>query len=211
MKILYQLVSLIIVCSANLSGQDVIEMQSKTKGLSAGIHVGFISYTDDKIHTETEAGLGYGAQIQYGFSHQFAVALSFQHFAITTQSYPNTDIPYNIDSPYPYTEADLIGKYIFGSTNSKLRPNISLGFNYTKSKETYYNPVFNYTSLETYSGFGFCGGGGLAYFLNTQMSLDLSLIFHSGDFTTTLINGQELDFAHSYFNVEGLVGFNYHF
>ena len=63
----------------------------------------------------------------------------------------------------------------------------------------------------TYSGFGFVGGGGLHYFLNTDMSLDLSLLVTSGDFTTTLINGEELDVEHWYLSYRGMVGFNYHF
>lgn len=205
MKINY-LIGLMILgfCSA-LSGQDVIEMNSTSKGLSAGVHLGFLSYTDDKIHAETEGGVGFGAEVQYGFTHQIAVALAFQQYAVTSQSINN------IDSPYPYTEIELLGKYIFGSSNQKFRPNLTLGLNYTKSKESFYDPNTNFYSLETYSGLSICGGGGLRYFLSPHMSVDLSLLFNWGDYTTTLINGQEYDFVHSYFSWKSLFGFAYHF
>jgi len=211
MKLQYLFVMLSIMSYEVVSGQDVVAIQSKTKGLSAGVHLGFVSYTNDNLHLETEGGTGYGAQLQYGFNHQIAAAFAFQHYSISTKSLDNGSTAYNIDSPYPYTEIELIGKYIFGSTNSKLRPNIALGLNFTRSKETYYNPNFNFVSNETYSGYGICGGGGLRYFLNTQMSIDFTLMVSSGNFTTNLVNGQEVDFEHWFLTYKGLFGFMYHF
>ncbi len=203
--------ALLILSSTTLFAQGSIEQQSTTKGVSASLNAGYISYTADGIHLETETGPGFGAQIQYGFSHKFAVAVSYQHFSIATQSEENFDTPYNIDSPYPYNEIDIVGKFIFGSTDSKLRPNLSIGFNFTRSKETYYDPLFDFTSLQTYSGYSICGGGGIRYFLNTNMSLDLSVLYHSGTFTTTLYNGQDIDFTHDFLSFKGLLGFAYHF
>ena len=74
-----------------VSGQDVVAIQSKTKGLSAGIHLGFVSYTNDNLHLETEGGTGYGAQLQYGFNHQIAAAFAFQHYSISV-SYTHLDV-----------------------------------------------------------------------------------------------------------------------
>jgi len=211
MKHLYPILFLLLIGCVNVSAQDVFSMQSKTKGFSAGVHLGLVSYANDILHAEPEGGAGFGLELQYGFSHQFAVALAFQNFAVATKSLENGSYNTSIESPYPYTEIDLIGKYIFGSTNSKLRPNLSLGLNYTRSKETWYYPDFFATIVETYSGYGFCGGGGLRYFLNTQMSLDFSFLVTSGDFTTSLANGTEFDFEHWYLSYKGMVGFMYHF
>jgi len=205
MKIHYLIGLMILGLCDAISGQGVIEMNSTTKGLSAGVHLGFLSYTDDKIHAETEGGVGFGAEVQYGFTHQIAVALAFQHYSVTSQSL------YNIDSPYPYTEIEVLGKYIFGSSNHKFRPNLTLGINYTKSKESFYNPNNNFYSLETYSGVSLCGGGGVHYFLNPNMSIDFAMLFNWGDYTTTLINGQDYDFDHSFFSWKTLFGFAYHF
>ena len=205
MKIHYLVGLMLLVYSYNVSGQEIVEMNSTTKGLSAGVHLGFLSYTDDKIHAATEGGVGFGAEVQYGFTYQIAAALAFQHYSVTSQSLASTD------TKYPYTEIELLGKYIFGSSNHKFRPNLTLGVNYTKSKESYYYPNTNFYSLETYSGLSLCAGGGLRYFFNPHMSVDLSMLFNWGDYTTTLINGQEVDFPHSYFSWKTLIGFMYHF
>lgn len=205
MKIHYLIGLIILGFYSTASGQDVIQMNSTTEGLSAGVHLGLLSYTDDKIHAETEGGVGFGAEVQYGFTHQIAASLAFQHYSVTPKSINSTD------TKYPYTEIELLGKYIFGSSDQKLRPNLTLGINYTKSKENFYDPQFNFASLQTYSGLSLCGGGGLRYFLSSQMSIDLALLFNWGDYTTTLINGQEVDVEHSYFSWKTLLGFSYHF
>jgi opacity protein-like surface antigen len=188
-----------------LNGQDNITIASQTKGFSGGVRLGYLSYTNDDVHPFTEGGIGYGAQLQYGFSHPISIAFSYQHFGVTSRTDNNTL------SPYPYDEFDLIGKYIFGSTASQWRPYLSLGLNYTRTKESFYYANVNVETLEKYSGSSFCVGGGVSYFINSKWSLDLAGLFHTGAFTTILIDGDQLDESFSFSSFTGLVGIFYHF
>lgn len=201
---LFVLIGLFTI-SSNLSAQQVIEMKSKTNGFSAGVHVGYLSYQDDQIHPSTDNGLGYGAHIQYGFNHKFAIDLAFQHYAVKSKS------SNNINSPYPYTELDCTARFSFGSTNTQLRPFLLAGVNYTRSQELFEDPFTFFQSLETYSGYGFAGGFGVSYFVQPEISIDITLLVHSGSYVNTTINGADFQFDHSYLSYIGLGGISYHF
>ncbi|MFZ1676261.1 MAG: hypothetical protein WAT91_03255, partial [Saprospiraceae bacterium] len=112
---------------------------------------------------------------------------------------------------YPYLEVDGSVIFNFGSTNTKLRPMISVGGTYTKMSESYYNFTTGNIQDEVYSGIGFVGGAGLSYFINTKLSVDLLFQIHSGAFSKTLVNRLPLNVQHSYFTFNGLLGISYHF
>ncbi len=194
-----------LLITGMLYGQGSISIASQTKGFSAGVRGGYLSYTNNDVHPFTDDGIGYGIQLQYGFSHKFMAAFAFQHFDVTSRTENNTM------SPYPYDEYDLTGKFIFGSTNSKWRPYLSVGVNYTQTKESFYYINFNLNTLEKYSGSSFCFGGGVSYFINSQLSIDLAGLYHSGAFTTIVINGDDISDSFAYSSVTGMLGLFYHF
>lgn len=207
MKIYRSLLLIMLVFGVQkLISQDIIEMRSQTIGFSGGIHVAYLSYTQDYLHEEAQDGIGFGAQIQYGFNHQFAASLAYQFYSLNSGSTPI------LNSPYPFSEVDLLGKYIFGSTTTPLRPYISLGLNYSRSKQDFYNQQnnFEYTSA-TYSGITFCGGGGLSYFFSPEWSVDASFLFHTGSFSTIYENRVLIDDSLKFTSIRGTAGVVYHF
>ncbi|MBK9981749.1 MAG: hypothetical protein IPP15_04890 [Saprospiraceae bacterium] len=138
MKILHSIFLLIfLLFSFSLSAQDPISNLSISKGLSLGAHAAYISHENDVYHAEPEYAIGYGVRIQYGFNHKMAVALSYQHYSIKPKS-----INSNVNR-YPLFEYDIIGEYIFGTSISRLRPNLQAGFNFTTTEESYFYPELN--------------------------------------------------------------------
>ncbi|HZV71119.1 MAG TPA: outer membrane beta-barrel protein [Saprospiraceae bacterium] len=207
MKILVSLLFLnSVFFITKLSGQEVIAMLSRTHRLSAGANAGFISYTSPRLHTNTETGFGYGMFIQYGFNHRVAASFSYQHFAIKSQD----GLERVVNSPYPYNDLSLTGKYFFGSTTTKLRPNLAIVINYTKSKENN-QYTSTYLSHETFSGLSFGGGGGLSYFVDPQVSIDISILYNTGTYTTNYQDGFIVDFTYKFSSIKGFAGVSYHF
>ncbi|MGB3080810.1 MAG: outer membrane beta-barrel protein, partial [Saprospiraceae bacterium] len=173
MKIILSLLLIFsCICIGNLSSQEVIAIHSKTKGFSFGIHGSYLDYTAKSLHYEAQTGPGFGGFVQYGFSHQWAVSLAVQHYFMDPKT---IDL---LNSPYPYTEFDLTGKYIFGSSNSVVRPFLALGGNYTTQDESFYDATGFFVLETTYSGFSGCGGAGVAIFLTNQLSIDISAYYH---------------------------------
>ncbi|MEP6795945.1 MAG: OmpW family outer membrane protein [Saprospiraceae bacterium] len=206
MKLILSLILLFSsICFGQLFGQEVIELKSRTSGLSAGVQAGYMSYQDDQIHPANDNGFGYGAHVQYGFNNKFGVDLSFTHYEVKSNSFNN------INSPYPYTAIDCTARFFFGSTNSSLRPFLSAGINYTRSQELFQDPNTFFESNEIYSGYGFAGGFGISYFLQPEISIDLSVVANSGSYINTTVNGQDFEFDHRYLSYIGLGGLSYHF
>ncbi len=207
MKILSSLF-LVFLCgyTNRMFSQETIGVKSITKGFSIGVHGAYLSYTASGHQFEPHTGYGIGGYIQYGFTHQIAAALNVQHYWMDPKT---TDL---IVRPYPYTEFDLIGKYIFGSTNSPIRPFLSLGGNYTTQEEKFYD--INDPDLReidaTYSGFTACGGAGINFFLTPNLTIDLSGLYHLGAFGETL-NGFHHEITYDFTAFKFLGGFSYHF
>ncbi|MBC7883898.1 MAG: outer membrane beta-barrel protein, partial [Saprospiraceae bacterium] len=175
----------------------------KTKGFSAGVHAGYLSYTANNLLFEANTGFGFGGFVQYGFSHQLALSLGIQHYYMD----PKTIALLN--SPYPYTEFDITAKYIFGSTNSVVRPFLALGGNYTTQDEFFEDDIEGLIEA-TYSGFSGCGGAGVAFFLTNQLSLDISAYYHIGSFGV-IQNRIKYDVTYDFTAYKGLAGISYHF
>ncbi|MBC7883900.1 MAG: outer membrane beta-barrel protein [Saprospiraceae bacterium] len=200
--------------SYSLTGQEQITMASISKGISAGVHLAYISHENDSYHPEAETGLGYGIIAQYGINHSIAVAFSYQHYSIESKS-GNTLV-----KRYPLFEYDFIGKYIFGSSTSQLRPYLQAGFNFTNTEEGYYYPELGtfldvYTTEEYYAK-SFLAGAGLSYYFTPHISADLNLIVHAGQFTKTYVTSnytptETIRIKSDLFNVNGQVGVQYHF
>lgn len=181
-------------------------MQSKTDGISLGAVVGFLSFRDDVAHPKgAESGPGFGGHIKYGFNHKFSGSLAVQNYIVSAKSENKAD------QTYPYLEVDVNAIFNFGSTNSRLRPMLSVGGTYTKMSESYFNFTLGQIDDEVYSGIGFVGGAGLSYFMKPELSVDLTFQIHSGAFSKTLVNRQLVNVQHSYYTFNGLLGISYHF
>jgi len=190
--------------SHRIFSQEIVAINSMTKGFSIGGHAAYLSYTASSLQFEPHTGVGYGGYIQYGFTHQLAVAINVQHYKMDPKT---TEL---IESPYPYTEIDLIGKYIFGSTNSKLRPFLSLGGNYSTQEEMFYDPNTGGEIDAIYSGFTACGGAGLNIFLTPNLTFDLSGLYHLGAYGVTQ-NEIHYETTYDFTAFKFLGGFSYHF
>ncbi len=198
----------------SLAAQDQIMMSSISKGLSLGAHAAYISHENDVYHAKPEKALGYGLRIQYGFNHKMAVAISYQHYSIKPKS-----INSNVNR-YPLFEYDIIGEYIFGSSVSRLRPNLQAGFNFTNTEESYhYQELGVYTNVNTteeYYAIAFLAGAGLSYYFSPNISADLTINVHTGQFnkvylTTNYTPTEKIDIQSDLFDLNGLLGFQYHF
>jgi hypothetical protein len=203
-----------IFLTQSVFSQEQITLASKTKGFSAGVHAAYISHENNAFHAEPEYALGYGIIAQYCFNHKIAVAISYQHYSIEPKS------PNSIVDHYPLFEYDIIGKYIFGSSASKLRPNLQAGFNFTNTEEGFYyaqlDGYIDVYTTEEYYGTLFLVGGGLSYYLTPEVSADLSFIIHAGQFTkayltTNYTDTEKIDIESDIFNLNGLLGIQYHF
>ena len=197
-----------------LTAQDEISILSKSKGLSLGAHAAYISHENDLYHAVPEYGLGYGIRAQYGINHNIAVAISYQHYSVQSKSGNSLVVR------YPLFEYDIIGKYIFGSSTSRLRPSVQAGFNFTNTEEGYYyEELGGYTDVyttEEYYGKTFLAGAGLSYYFTPKISGDINFIVHTGQFTkvyltTNYTPTEKGDIASDVFNLNGLLGVQYHF
>lgn len=198
----------------SIFSQEQLTLASKTKGFSLGVHTAYISHENDQFNTEAEYAFGYGFIAQYGFNHKIAIAFSYQHYSIHPKS---TNA---IVDPYQLFEYDITGKYTFGASTSKWRPHVQAGFNFTNTEEGFYYPQLgSYTDVyttEEYYGMLFLIGGGMSYYFTPDISASLSLIMHAGQFTkayltTNYTDTEKIDVESDVFNLNGLLGVQYHF
>ncbi|HEX5113549.1 MAG TPA: outer membrane beta-barrel protein [Saprospiraceae bacterium] len=214
----YALTLIALILTPSLFGQEQLTLASRTKGFSAGIHAAYISHENDSYHYEAEYGFGYGFIAQYGFNHKMALALAYQHYSVDSKA-SNSNV-----NPYQLFEYDIIGKYTFGSSTSKLRPNLNAGFSFTNTEEGFYyeqfpinNPVyFNVFTTEEYYGILFLAGAGLSYYVTPEISLNASFLMHVGQFTkvyltTNYTDTEKIDIESDIFNLNGQLGVQYHF
>ncbi|MEP6646417.1 MAG: hypothetical protein ABJC12_04960 [Saprospiraceae bacterium] len=204
MKILLPLVCIFVAgCTVSLYSQEEFSLKSKTKGFSIGAHAAYLSYTASSLLFEPNTGVGYGGYIQYGFTHQIAVAINVQHYKMDPKTIEL------LNAPYPYNEIDLIGKYIFGSTNSQLRPFLSLGENYARQVEEFLGSQQEDIKA-VYSGLSTCGGAGIYFYLSPELTVDLSGLYHIGSFGVVQ-NGVSFNDKYDYSAFKFMGGFSYHF
>jgi len=201
---------LIFASSVSLISQEAIAMRSKTKGFSVNANAAYLAYTGEEqlLHPNPQYGFGVGGQIQYGITHQIALAVGYQAYKI------KTDNEYVID-PYSYTEIDLLFKYTLGSTSSPFRSNLIGLVNFVNTEQSFYDAQFNDYYETFFSGISFGGGAGIAYFFAPQISAELSLFYQ---FTQLTEQEQSSIFGDFTYDIDiplrsykGLLGLAYHF
>ncbi len=208
---------LIIFCLVSFSiiAQDELSLASISKGFSAGAHAAYISHENNLIHG-AEYGYGFGVRVQYGINHNIAVAVSYQNYFIKPQR-----VYSSLLDRYQLFEYDVIGEYIFGTSISRLRPNLQAGFNLTATDESYLFEELdghqNVGTTDEFSGITILAGGGLSYYCNPKLSVNLTLMMHTGQFTKYFQTKSYDEITKQYhvnsavFNLNGLLGVQYHF
>ena len=169
-----------------VNGQDIM---SNTAGISASLSPVYASWESESFFLSDLASLepnGYGINIEvaYGVNQNITAALGFS----------SLNFNHNEDwQKYSFSLVNVLGRYNFGATLSAFRPFLEAGLSSISNKV---DPVSldNSGSYELRnSGLGFVGGGGLDYFLKSNLCIDLKAQFHSGNFSTSELDGLELE------------------
>ncbi|MCC6753260.1 MAG: outer membrane beta-barrel protein [Saprospiraceae bacterium] len=184
--------------------QDYLTSRSRTKGLSGAISMGYLSYTSDELHQESQSGWGFGLNIEYGLTHRLAFDLSFQRFSV------NSGNSLVENSPYPFYELELAGKFYFAGSDQRLRPYLGVGVNYSRQNEEFYDEYDNFNDV-VYNGFAVLGRGGLGYYPSENWRVEGDFSFDVGSFSNILVNREPVDDSYSFYAWKTRLGIRYFF
>ncbi|MBP8726044.1 MAG: outer membrane beta-barrel protein [Saprospiraceae bacterium] len=197
------LFALLILGQAGLS-QDYLTNRSQTKGLSGAVTMGYLSYTSDKLHQEAQGGWGFGLNLEYGLTHRLAFDLSFQRFSV------NSGSSLVENSPYPFYELELAGKFYFAGSDQRLRPYLGFGVNYSRQNEEFYDELDNYNDV-VYNGFAVLGRGGVGFYPSENWRIEGDFCFDIGSFSNILINRDPVEDSYSFYAWKTRMGIRYFF
>jgi hypothetical protein len=151
-------------------------LRSNTRGFTLGAHLNGSAIQLSGGDAENGGGLGIAAG--FGVSNKVTV---FGRVG-------GADVKYEGDEgSYTLANIDLGGRYSFGGSAAALRPYLELALGGVGvSDEVEGSDV-------TLAGGAFNFGGGLEYFFNKALALDVGLVIGAGEFTKAQVDGEEID------------------
>ena len=149
--------------------------RSNTAGMVVGAHAGAVNLGPDGGSSNT--GFGVGALIGYGFNKNVALYVGFDLGKV--------DLASNLDNEkrtYNLTHLDFGARYSFANQNRALVPYLGAVVSGRGLTATISGIDLKVTGL------GFGGGGGIQYFVNPNVAIDLGLMYETGKFDKKKVN-----------------------
>jgi hypothetical protein len=185
------LVALVAAAPAAAQSAEAPLARSTTRGFALGAHLNGSSIQLGGSGSDAESGGGIGLMLGYGVSNRITL------FARTDVA----EVDYTgVEGSYTLAHVDLGARYSFASAARSLRPYVEAslqGAGVTDEIEG---------DDVSISGGGFGIGGGLEYFFNPKLALDVGLGVTGGNFSNAKVNGESVedideDFTSSRFNI----------
>jgi hypothetical protein len=176
----------LLLCATSAHAQLAPEIRSHTRGIFLDAHLnGSAMTTEDSNTTESGGGIGFG--VGYGFTPSFALFLNFDAASMTGAG---SDPDYNLG------HLDLGGRYTFGGSAARWRPSVDAAVGVRVAMwENMDFGGFGRGDVEL-SGTAFNVGGGVGYYFNPSLALNMGLRLGFGSFT-------DLKIDNSTFSLEG--------
>ncbi|MEP6765777.1 MAG: outer membrane beta-barrel protein [Gemmatimonadaceae bacterium] len=148
---------------------------SNTEGMVIGAQVGAAMISPDEGSSKT--GFGAGALIGYGFNKNFALLVGFDLAKVDLADGST------IQSKSSLSHLDFSVRYSFASADRALAPYLNIA----ASGRGLSNKISGVDASIT--GLGYGGGGGVQYFVNPNVALDLGVLFETGKFDKYKLGG----------------------
>ncbi|MEP6781157.1 MAG: outer membrane beta-barrel protein [Gemmatimonadaceae bacterium] len=149
-------------------GSSSARTAANTEGMVIGAQVGAAMISPDQGSSKT--GFGAGALIGYGFNKNFALLVGFDLAKVDLSDGSSTVTNSNL------THLDFSVRYSFANADRAWVPYL----NVAASGRGLSNKISGVDASVT--GLGYGGGGGVQYFVNPNVALDLGLLFETGKF-----------------------------
>lgn len=170
-------------------------IQSISQGFSVHAHGSFARWNSNShflsgISGEDPSGIGFGVELQYGFSSMISGYLAFEN------------VNFNSNDEWEDYNTNLYrfgGLYNFGGTTSRIRPFLYAGGVYQNFKlarifiDNMGTQVVDDGELAS-KGFALEVGGGLKFHIIPEFVLKLSLSGQFGQYGSNFVNGKDYDF-----------------
>jgi len=184
-KILYLIIFTCFICF-NVNSQDI---QSSTTGFSGYAAFSYSSWTSESFFLSDLAELepnGLGIKIGIGYGITEKLSIHANHYGLSF----NRNLEWN---KFNISMQTLNARFSFGATLSKWRPNFEAGLVAVSNKV---DPVlfdgFDDVELKN-SGVGLHLGGGLNYYVNTNLTISAQASYKYGSFSDITISGTDYD------------------
>ena len=166
---------------------DSIAKMFSTKGVSFRAHFNATSWhlDDNRFFDDEQRGGGIGFGVSYGFNE--LVTLVFNVDAAGIQQ--------DFGSDYAVVHGDLGVRFTFASNEKKLRPFAQVAFTGLGAERDFrviISDDFRPGTVEAYGG-GLAVGGGIMYFFNQKLALDIGLDLTFGEIGTVKYRDVSLD------------------
>jgi len=176
----------ILVFSNELYSQDV---QSSASGFSVHGAFSYSSWSSDSFFLSDLAdsepvGIGLKLGVGYGISEKISLHANFYSLSFQREFEWDT---------FNFTSQTLGARFTFGATLSKWRPNFEFGLARVVNN---IGPVF-FDSIDNLelrnSGFGIQLGGGVDYYINTNLAITAQANYLFGNFSDSTFSGVQFD------------------
>jgi len=176
----------ILVFSNELYSQDV---QSSASGFSVQGAFSYSSWSSDSFFLSDLAdseplGIGLKLGVGYGISEKISLHANFYSLSFQREFEWDT---------FNFTSQTLGARFTFGATLSKWRPNFEVGLARVVNN---IGPVF-FDSIDNLelrnSGFGIQLGGGVDYYINTNLAITAQANYLFGNFSDSTFSGVQFD------------------
>lgn len=170
----------LLLFTTTLSAQ-VVSQQSTNEGFSITGSLGYHTWNADDISGEALGGIAISLSPSYGFNDHIQAYINLE-FAPAVES--GSDF---IDS-YPVHQIELGARFNFAGTTTKLRPFVQATIaNHSLTFNDDINQKFKFSG----STIGF--GGGLKYFVETNMAIQAMVQYDFGSYDNNSIDNFTLD------------------
>jgi opacity protein-like surface antigen len=159
---------------AFLIAQPASSQSSTTRGWSLGLHVQGASLTVENGDPDTGGGGGF--MVGYGFNRRFTAFLNVDGSVVDAVNAPN------LTGQWDMAHVDFGVRFHFANSLNRWIPYLEAAAG-ARAVSVDEADVDGEIQAVSFSGASFTLGGGVAYYLNETVSLDLNAKLTSGQFT----------------------------
>jgi len=193
------ILSIILGLTYGITNGQVLTQTSVTQGFSTGIDLGYTTWNQEAITEEALGGIGVNLEGAYGFNEHIQGFVNFM-YAPSVES--GTDL---IDS-YPVSQLGAGARFIFGGTTGKWRPYLQGAL--SQHKVSFDDDLGFSNKL---SGFFAGFGGGILYYVQPNLAINLNAQIDSGTYDNVTVDGQEIEFEFDANTTRFMIGVKYTF
>ena len=165
----------------SIGHSQVLTQASVTEGFSAGIDIGYANWNQEALTDGALGGIGFTLEASYGFNEHIQ---AFVNYMLA----PSVDSGTDLIESYPVSQVGAGARFIFGGTTSQWRPYLQAAI--SQHKVSFDDDLgFSNELSGLFTGIG----GGILYYIQPNLALNLNAQLDYGTYDSITVDGQGVE------------------